>query len=72
MDTFKTDQGLLVSWGGFTSQVYREAKSDYFKLRLWDPEDLLEAFFKNYEALPQDLQAELPLTNIWSLVMEEE
>jgi restriction system protein len=72
MDTFKADQGLLVSWGGFTNAVYREAKSDFFKLRLWDSDDLLEAIYKNYESLPSDIQAELPLKKIWSLVPEEE
>ena len=71
MHNFKADQGLLVSWGGFTKAVESEARLSFFSVRLWDASDLIEALLKYYDRLPEDLQAELPLKRIWTLVIEE-
>lgn len=68
----RADQGLLVSWGGFTVPAVKEASQSYFSLRLWDSERLLQALLDNYEQLPAEIQAELPLKRIWTLVPEEE
>ena len=62
------DQGLLVAWGGFKGTVRTEAKQDYFKMRLWDAEDVLTSLFSVYEELPEDVRSELPLQRLWSLV----
>jgi len=72
LQTFRANQGLLVSWGGFKKSVLKEARTSFFSIRLWDAGDLLEAILKNYERIPADLQAELPLKRIWALVLEEE
>jgi len=69
---FGADQGLLVSWGGFKDSVGKEARGNFFQIRLWDSNDLLEALFENYEKLSADLQAEIPLKRIWTLVLSEE
>lgn len=71
MTTFKADQGLLVSWGGFTSETQREARQQYFSLRLWDASNLLAALVQNYDRLPEDLRNDLPLKRIWALVLED-
>jgi restriction system protein len=71
MKSFGADRGLLVSWGGFKSSVYREARTLFFEIRLWDADDLIEALTDSYEDLPDDLQAELPLKRVWTLVLEE-
>lgn len=70
MASYRAEQGLLISWGGFKDTVIREARDDYFKLRLWNQEDLLEALFSVYERLDEDLRAELPLTRIWVVARE--
>jgi restriction system protein len=62
------DQGLLVAWGGFKGTVRAEAKQDYFKMRLWDAEEVLTSLFSVYEVLPEDVRSELPLQRLWSLV----
>jgi len=69
--SFKADQGLLVSWGGFKLGVREEAKRSFFSIRLWDSGDFLEQLLKNYEKFPETLKAELPLKRIWCLVPEE-
>jgi restriction system protein len=68
---FGADHGLFVSWGGFNRVVEREARTLYFEIRLWDGEDLVERVLENYDRLPDDVQAELPLKRIWTLVPEE-
>lgn len=66
------DQGLLVAWGGLTVPAKNEAKSQFFTIRVWDQGDIIEEIFKNYDKFSEDLQAELPLKRIWTLVNEEE
>jgi restriction system protein len=68
----KADQGLLVSWSGFTNSLDKEAKDDFFVIRLWDSDDLMNALFENYDRLNEELKAELPLKRIWTLVREQE
>jgi predicted Mrr-cat superfamily restriction endonuclease len=41
--THTADYGLLVSWGGFTAAVCREAEAHHFRVCLWDQSDLLDA-----------------------------
>lgn len=72
MGNFGAEQGLLVSWGGFTRATLEEARRSFFTARLWDSGGLLEAVVKNYDGLPDSLQAELPLKRMWALVLEEE
>jgi restriction system protein len=72
MQSFKADHGLLVSWGGFTSAAIRESREKYFAVRLWNSQDILNALLKNYNKLPEEFRAELPLKPIWALVVDEE
>lgn len=71
MQTFKAEQGLLVCWGGFNKAVLAESKQSHFTVRLWDSSNLVEAIYGNYEKLPAEIQAELPLKRTWTLVVEE-
>jgi restriction system protein len=68
----RASQGLLVSWGGFTTQSLQEARDAFFSIRLWDQGALLDEIFKYYERFDDELKAELPLKRIWGLVIEEE
>ena len=71
MQTFKAEQGLLVCWGGFNKVVRQESKQSHLMVRLWESRDLVEAIYRNYEHLPAEIQAELPLKRVWMLVAEE-
>ena len=68
---FGADQGLLVAWGGFRQSVLAEARRLFFEIRLWDAGTLVDMILRNYDQLPEDLRAELPLKRIWTLVLEE-
>ncbi len=71
MSTFNAEQGLLVSWGGLNKVAEREARQSFFDVRVWNSDDLMDALFRAYERLPEELQTELPLKRIWALVPEE-
>ena len=64
--------GLLVSWGGFKGAAEKEKAQSFFEIRLWDANDLIQALLANYERLPDDIQAEIPLKRIWILLPGEE
>jgi restriction system protein len=68
---FASQQGLLVSWAGFTKPVKLDAKKDFFKVRLWDQGDVVDAILQNYERLDDEIKAELPLKRIWVMVKDE-
>ena len=70
MQSFKADQGLLVCWGGFNKVVLKESRQSHFIVRLWDSRDLVEAIYRNYEDLPAEIQAELPMERVWILVAD--
>lgn len=69
---FGADQGLLVSWGGFNRKVLEESRRSFFSTRLWDSGSLVEVLLANYDHLPSDFKAELPLQRIWALVQAAE
>ena len=71
MSCFGADQGLIVSWGGFKESVLREARQQYFRMRLWDSGDVIAALAEHYDRLPDAMQAEIPMKQIWTLVVEE-
>lgn len=42
------DQGLLVCWGGFKPTIHKVAPQNFFKVRLWDQNDLIDQLLKYY------------------------
>ena len=67
MNKVGAEYGLLVSWSGFKSSVEQERGNQFFKIRLWDANDVIDELFNNYDKLSSDLQAEIPLKRIWML-----
>lgn len=71
MQNVQADQGLLVSWGGFKTSVDREVAAQFFRVRLWDSDALIQELLGQYERLDEDLRAELPLKRIWTVAAEQ-
>ncbi|MGF9977714.1 restriction endonuclease [Viridibacillus arvi] len=71
MSNVGADYGLLVSWSGFKSSVNKEIPKQFFKLRLWDANDVIKEIFNNYDKLQLDIKSELPLKQIWMLNVTE-
>ena len=58
--------GLLVSIGGVNSVAQKELDSNFFKLRLWQMSDLLNALFRTYARLSDETRKKLPLKSVWA------
>ena len=69
---FQADHGLLVSWGGFKSSVIKEEAKQYFNVRLWGQKEIIDELLRNYDALDEEIKAEIPLKRIWTLATTED
>lgn len=65
MQSVQADYGLFVSWSDFKQSVNKEEAAKFFKVRLWNQNDLIEQLLINYDRLDQSIQAEIPLKRIW-------
>ena len=65
-------QGLLVSWGGFKSTVEQEIPLQFFDVRLWDQQELIEQLLAVYDKLDEQLRTEIPLKRVWMVAAPEE
>ena len=72
MQHVEADQGLLVCWGGFKQTVRDELPRLFFKVRLWDQDDLIDQLLANYDKLDENLRAELPLKRIWTVASADD
>jgi restriction system protein len=66
----RSDQGLLVAWGGITKDAKREIRTDRLTMRVWDADDVLDQLFDVYDRLPEEIRARIPLKRAW--VLDEE
>lgn len=66
MQTSQAQTGLLVSIGGVTSAGAKLIEDHFFKVRLWQMDDLLKALFRAYDQLPPATRAKLPLKQVWA------
>ena len=71
VSSYGATYGLVVSLGGFTKDARNKAKEQFFKVRLWDSDDLIEAMLRVYDDLDEDIQASLPLKRAWVTVPAE-
>lgn len=66
------DQGLLVAWGGLNQAAEREIRQQFFQVRVWTANDVLRELTAVYDKLPGEIQADLPLKQVWALADEDE
>jgi restriction system protein len=66
----RSDQCLLVAWGGITKDARREIRTDRLSMRIWTADDLLDQLFDVYEHLPDETRSRIPLKRAW--VLDEE
>ena len=62
--SFRAQHGLLVSLGGFTRPVHDRNEQSFFVIRLWGPDELAQQLLDNYDSLPQDIRADIPLETV--------
>ena len=66
------DQGLLVAWGGLTAPARDQVRNNRLRMRVWDAEDIVDGVLRNYHRLTADMQARLPLKQVWMLTNPDE
>lgn len=69
---FNFSRGKTLSWGGFKSSVEKEIASQFFRVRLWNQDNITEALLENYDKLDEDLKAEIPLKRIRTVTAQDE
>lgn len=70
MQNYRAEAGLLVSWSGFKTSVDKELPAQFFRVRLWDQDALIEEIFACYDQLDEELRADLPLKRVWAIASE--
>jgi restriction system protein len=71
LSTVNADQALLVAWAGLNKAADAEARAQWFRMRVWTADDVIESVTSVYDRLPDELQAELPLKRIWTVVLDD-
>lgn len=71
VQNFTGTNGLFVSWSGFTPPAHREARQSFFKLRLWDSNDVINNLVSVYDQLPDLVKSDIPLQRVWALVPQD-
>lgn len=71
MSNFHSDVGILASWSGFKSSVYKEKAAHFFTIKLWDQQEIINELLLNYDKLDEELRSEIPLKRIWTLTNTE-
>ena len=67
MDTARANKGIFVSWGGFRRNRDKLQTKHFFKIRLWNADDVIEMIQEHYDDLPDDIKDRLRLKKIWIL-----
>lgn len=62
---FQADQALLVTFGGVTAPAKTYLETQYFNIRVWTIDDIIQSIYKHYPALDSEMRARLPLKQIW-------
>lgn len=68
VEQFGAKQGLFVSWGGYKRSAISDARQSFFRVRLWDRNDLIDAVCRNYTKLSDQLREEIPLQQVWAVI----
>ena len=70
MNDVGANYGLLVSWGGFKSNVEQERSNEFFRVRLWNQNDLIDQVLVHYEELDNYIKGEIPLKSFWTIASD--
>jgi restriction system protein len=68
---FQADQALLVTFGGVTGPARNYLETQYFNIRVWTIDDIIQSIYKHYPVLESEMKARLPLKQIWVPIESE-
>ena len=70
MNDVGANYGLLVSWGCFKSNVEQERSNEFFRVRLWNQNDLIDQVLAHYEELDNYIKGEIPIKSFWTVASD--
>jgi restriction system protein len=70
MKIFGATNGLVVSWGGFTSQAIKDSRKAFLQIHTWTSDDVIDHITASYDKLPPEVQSILRLKKIWTTLPE--
>jgi restriction system protein len=59
------DHGLLVAMGGLTTHAQARVDAQRLKVAVWDEEEVIRRLYEHYDAMPEDIRADIPLRRAW-------
>lgn len=65
--THGADYGLLATWAGLSKPARDAVKHQRFRVKVWDSTDIVGAFLRNYQKLPEGITERVPLRRVWML-----
>jgi restriction system protein len=72
MKKVNATRGLLVCWGEFKGCIDRDETQQFFHVRPWDGDDLVNELLGVYDKLDADVRALIPLKRVWTLAAPDE
>ena len=54
------------------STLDKEVAVQFFRVRLWDKDDLIDSVLEYYDHLDQRIKAELPLRQVWMVSLSDD
>ena len=67
VSTHGADYGLLATWTGLSKPARDAVKHQRFRVKVWDASDVIAAVQRNYDRLPEDVRARIPMERVWML-----
>ena len=67
VSTHGADYGLLATWTGLSKPARDAVKQQRFRVKVWDASDVIAAVQRNYDRLPEDVRARIPMERVWML-----
>ncbi|GAA1799454.1 MAG: restriction endonuclease [Actinobacteria bacterium] len=67
VSTHGADYGLLATWTGLSKPAKDAVKHQRFRVKVWDASDVIAAVQRNYDRLPEDVRARIPMERVWML-----
>ncbi len=68
---FHATHALFVAWNGFKSNVQKELAPQFFELRLWSQNELIDELLQVYDRLDGEIRSEIPLRRVWMVAAQE-
>ena len=68
----KTIKAQSLRYIHYKKTVEQERPRNFFKIRFWGQEEIINELLKSYDSLDEETKAKIPLKKMWSLTIDKE